>query len=140
MAEEPKREVEEPKRETDALQAGNYTLGADAAPDAGALGFAKPALTVVDVPLKAQPLELQLELEGYSAADRCAIRFFYTLMREHPDGVPGKKKDNHLHDCREHLRAHGEHVAERRLAELWTRAIDFTGATAYRKPGPDTNS
>jgi hypothetical protein len=130
---------EEPKRENHALQVGNYTLGAGATPDTPVLDFAKPVLTVI-YPLKAQPLELVLEWEGDSAADRRALRFFVALMREHPDGVPGKKKDDYLNDCREHLRAHGEHVADRRFAALWTRAIDFTGAVAYRKPGPDTNS
>jgi len=122
---------EEPKREKHELLAGNYDLGA---PD-----FAKPALTPDVVPLKAQPLELNLELPGYSAADCCAIRYFFTLMREHPNGVPGKKKDDHLHECQEHLRAHGhgEHdVPPRRLDQLWTRAIDFTGAVAFRTPGP----
>ena len=131
--------AEEPKPEDHALPAGKFDLGADAASDGGALDFAKPALTV-HVPLKAQPLELQLEQEGYDAADCRAVRFFFALMREHPGGVPGKKKADHLNDCREHLRAHGEQIAGRRLDMLWTRVIDFTGAAAYRKPGPDSNS
>jgi len=127
---------EEPKRKKDTLQAGNYTLGvAD-----GGLDFAKPALTIIQHPLKAQPLELRLEWDGDSAADRQALRFLLALMREHPDGVPGKKKDDHFHDCLEHLRAYGEGVGVRRFDQLWTRAIDFTGAVAYSKSGPDTRS
>jgi hypothetical protein len=135
-----------PRRKKHALQAGSYTLGGGATPETPVLDFAKPVLTVHHhVPLEARPFELQLEQEGYDAVDCRAIRFFVALMREHPNGVPGKVKrcvpgeaarPNHFDDCREHLRAHGEHITERRLEMLWTRAIDFTGATAFRTPGP----
>jgi hypothetical protein len=122
---------EEPKREKHELQAGKFDLGG---PD-----FAKPVLTPAVVPLQAQSLELSLEWPGYDVADRCALRFFVALMRAHPDGTPGKKKGVHLHECQEHLRAHGhgEHdVSPRRLDQLWTRAIDYTDAVAFRTPGP----
>jgi hypothetical protein len=120
-----------PKRKKHTLQAGNFTLGAPT--------FDQPALTVT-VPLQARSLELQFEKPGDSSADRRALQFFLALMRGHPNGVPGKKKDDHFHDCQEHLRAHGECVADRRLYQLWTRAIDHTGAVAFRKPGRDKKS
>jgi hypothetical protein len=135
---------EEPKREKDTLQAGNYTLGvADGATDADApvLDFAKPVLTIVHHTLDARPLELQLIWDGDSADDQCAVQFFADRMRAYPNGMPGKNKEKHFADCREHLRAQSrKEIGDRRLCLVWARVINFTGAVAYSKPGPDTNS
>jgi len=116
------------KRKKRALQVKEqYALGAPA--------FGQPALTVI-TPLRAPDMDLGFEQPGDNSADRCALHFLHRLMREHPDGVLGKAKADFMRDCREHLRAHNQFVSPRRLDRLWERTIDFTGAVAFRTPGP----
>ena len=115
------------KRKKHALQVEKFELGKPT--------YATPALTVI-VPLQSQDMELNFEKPGDSQADRRALHFFRRLMQEHPRGVPGRAKNDFLRECQEHLRAHGERVPPRRLDQLWTRTIDYTGAVAFRRPGP----
>jgi hypothetical protein len=70
-------------------------------------------------------------LPGEDRADADTKRFLRGLMTKHRTPPPGKKKDDWYNECRTQFG-----VARRAFNRHWDWAIDMTGATAYRDPGP----
>ena len=84
--------------------------------------------------LEPEDLELRLYELGDSLAERQALKFLCSFMREHPDpprGDGAMVRDDFGRICQT---KYG--VGPRSFARLWHRAINYIGAVGYKKSGP----
>jgi hypothetical protein len=77
------------------------------------------------------PAPAPQEYPGDDLGEQRARRFLYRLMEKHPSGLPGQAKEDFKRVCMRRFK-----ISARSFDQLWDWAIDRTGATAFRAPGP----
>jgi hypothetical protein len=78
-----------------------------------------------------EPIELGSDRPGDSEAQAQARDYLRRLMREYPNGVPGKRKPDFRNECAQQFR-----TSDREFEWLWREEIAGSGAKGWRKRGP----